>query len=307
MDRDQFINKLPKSYSTAEVELIKKAYSFAEEAHAGQTRANGLPYFTHCLGVANILLDLEASPNIVAAGLLHDVLMDTPVTVETLRKEFGRTITGFVEDVTRITALPQLSRADQHPPERTPLAPSTPLSELKLSDDLAETLRKMLLAIGADIRVVVIKMADRLYNMRTLNSLPLDRQRIIGQETLDIFAPLANRLGIWQFKWELEDLGFRYTNPEKYKEIADQLTLRRAKRLEEIDHIVTDLQELCAKADVKATISGRPKHIYSIYRKMEGKSKNFDSIRDLRAVRAIVDDVETCYKKTHTKLQKMKQ
>ncbi len=296
MDRDQFINKLPKSYSTAEVELIKKAYTFAEEAHAGQTRANGLPYFTHCLGVANILLDLEASPNIVAAGLLHDVLMDTPVTVETLRKEFGRTITGFVEDVTRITALPQLSRADQHPPERTPLAPSTPLSELKLSDDLAETLRKMLLAIGDDIRVVVIKMADRLYNMRTLNSLPLDRQRIIGQETLDIFAPLANRLGIWQFKWELEDLGFRYTNPEKYKEIADQLTLRRAKRLEEIDHIVTDLQELCAKADVRATISGRPKHIYSIYRKMEGKSKNFDSIRDLRAVRAIVDDVETCYK-----------
>ncbi len=296
MDRDQFINKLPKSYSAAERELIQKAYSFAETAHAGQTRANGLPYFTHCLGVANILLDLEASPNIVAAGLLHDVLMDTSVSVETLRKEFGRTITGFVEDVTRITALPQLSRADQHPPERTPLAPSTPLSELKLSDGLAETLRKMLLAIGEDIRVVVIKMADRLYNMRTLNSLPLDRQRIIGQETLDIFAPLANRLGIWQFKWELEDLGFRYTNPEKYKEISDQLTQRRAKRLEEIERIVADLQQLCTNAEVKATISGRPKHIYSIYRKMQGKSKNFDSIRDLRAVRAIVDDVETCYK-----------
>lgn len=296
MDKDQFINKLPKSYSAAERELIQKAYAFAEEAHAGQTRANGLPYFTHCLGVANILLELEASPNIVAAGLLHDVLMDTPVTIETLRKEFGRTITGFVEDVTRITALPQLSRADQHPPERTPLAPSTPLSELKLSDDLAETLRKMLLAIGEDIRVVVIKMADRLYNMRTLSSLPLDRQRIIGQETLDVFAPLANRLGIWQFKWELEDLGFRYTNPEKYKEIADQLTLRRAKRLEEIEKIVANLQDLCEKADVKASISGRPKHIYSIYRKMQGKSKNFDSIRDLRAVRAIVDDVETCYK-----------
>ena len=296
MDKDQFINKLPKSYSAAERELIQKAYSFAEEAHAGQTRANGLPYFTHCLGVANILLELEASPNIVAAGLLHDVLMDTPTTVEQLRKEFGRTIAGFVEDVTRITALPQLSRADQHPPERTPLPPSTPLSELKLSDDLAETLRKMLLAIGDDIRVVVIKLADRLHNMRTLSSLPLDRQRIIGQETLDIFAPLANRLGIWQFKWELEDLGFRYTNPEKYKEISDQLTLRRAKRLEEIEHIVADLQELCAKADVKATISGRPKHIYSIYRKMQRKNKNFDSIRDLRAVRIIVDDVETCYK-----------
>mgnify|MGYP001282614054 FL=1 len=296
MDRDQFINKLPKSYSNAERELIQKAYCFAEDAHTGQTRANGQPYFTHCLGVANILLDLEASPHIVAAGLLHDVLMDTPTTVEKLRKEFGRTITGFVEDVTRITALPQLSRADQHPSERTPLPPSTPVSDMKLSDDLAETLRKMLLAIGDDIRVVVIKMADRLYNMRTLSSLPLDRQRIIGQETLDIFAPLANRLGIWQFKWELEDLGFRYTNPEKYKEITDQLTLRRAKRLEEIDRIVADLQKLFEKAEVKASISGRPKHIYSIYRKMQGKSKNFDSIRDLRAVRAIVDDVETCYK-----------
>ncbi len=296
MDRDQFVAKLPKSYSEAERELIQKAYSFAERVHAGQTRANGQPYFTHCLGVANILLDLEASPNIVAAGLLHDVLMDTPTKVEELRKEFGRSITGFVEDVTRITALPQLSRADQHPPERTPLPPANPVSEMKLSDDLAETLRKMLLAIGDDIRVVVIKMADRLYNMRTLSSLPLDRQRVIGQETLDVFAPLANRLGIWQFKWELEDLGFRYTNPEKYKEIADQLTLRRAKRFQEIERIVADLQDLCGKAEVKATISGRPKHIYSIYRKMQGKSKNFDSIRDLRAVRVIVDDVETCYK-----------
>lgn len=216
MDRDQFVSKLPKSYSPAERELIQKAYSLAEQAHAGQTRANGQPYFTHCLGVANILLNLEASPNIVAAGLLHDVLIDTPTTVETLRKEFGRTIAGFVEDVTRITALPQISRADQHPPERTSLAPATPPSELKLSEDLAETLRKMLLAIGDDIRVVVIKMADRLFNMRTLSSLPLDRQRVIGQETLDIFAPLANRLGIWQFKWELEDLGFRYANPEKF-------------------------------------------------------------------------------------------
>lgn len=296
MDRDQFVSKLPKSYSSSERELIRKAYSFAEQAHAGQTRANGQPYFTHCLGVANILLNLEASPNIVAAGLLHDVLMDTSTTVETLRKEFGRTIAGFVEDVTRITALPQISRADQHPPERISLAPTTPPLELKLSEDLAETLRKMLLAIGDDIRVVVIKMADRLFNMRTLSSLPLDRQRVIGQETLDIFAPLANRLGIWQFKWELEDLGFRYANPEKFKEISDQLTLRRTKRLKEIDRIVAELQQLCEKTDVKATISGRPKHIYSIYRKMQGKNKSFDLIRDLRAIRVIVDDVETCYR-----------
>jgi GTP pyrophosphokinase len=171
-----------------------------------------------------------------------------------------------------------------------------PSPATRINEDLAEILRKMLLAIGDDVRVVVIKLACRLHNMRTLNALPPDRQKKIAQETLDIFAPLANRLGIWQMKWELEDLGFRYTNPEKYKEIAENLTLRRTKRLEEVDKIIETLHDLLLKSEIKSKITGRPKHIYSIYRKMMNKEKSFDGIRDLRAVRIIVDDVETCYK-----------
>ncbi len=296
MEIEQFLNKLPEAYSRSDRDQIERAYRFAEKAHKGQTRANGQPYFLHCVGVANILLDMDATAEIVSAALLHDVLIDCNVTSKTLRNEFGDTIAQFVEDVSRITALPYLSRADQHEDERKPLSEQPLPSLTKINEDLAETIRKMLLAMGDDVRVVVIKLADRLHNMRTLSALPTDRQKKIAQETLDIYAPLANRLGIWQMKWELEDLGFRYTNPEKYKEIAENLTQRRSKRLDEVDHIIEELQELLQKSDVKAKITGRPKHIYSIYRKMLHKEKTFDGIRDLRAVRAIVDDVETCYK-----------
>ncbi len=296
MEIEQFLNKLPEAYSRSDRDQIERAYRFAEKAHKGQTRANGQPYFLHCVGVANILLDMDATAEIVSAALLHDVLIDCNVSSRALRNEFGDTVAQFVEDVSRITALPYLSRADQHEDERKPLS-EQPLSSLnKINEDLAETIRKMLLAMGDDVRVVVIKLADRLHNMRTLSALHTDRQKKIAQETLDIYAPLANRLGIWQMKWELEDLGFRYTNPEKYKEIAENLTQRRSKRLDEVDHIIEELQELLQKSDVKAKITGRPKHIYSIYRKMLHKEKTFDGIRDLRAVRAIVDDVETCYK-----------
>lgn len=296
MEIEQFLNKLPEAYSRSDRDQIERAYRFAEKAHKGQTRANGQPYFLHCVGVANILLDMDATAEIVSAALLHDVLIDCNVSSKTLRNEFGDTIAQFVEDVSRITALPYLSRADQHEDERKPLSEQPLPSLTKINEDLAETIRKMLLAMGDDARVVVIKLADRLHNMRTLSALPTDRQKKIAQETLDIYAPLANRLGIWQMKWELEDLGFRYTNPDKYKEIAENLTQRRSKRLDEVDHIIEELQELLQKSDVKAKITGRPKHIYSIYRKMLHKEKTFDGIRDLRAVRAIVDDVETCYK-----------
>ena len=296
MEIEQFLNKLPEEYSRNDREQIEKAYRFAEIAHQGQTRANGQPYFSHCAGVATILLEMDAKPEIISAALLHDVLIDTETKPQTLRAEFGDTVGQFVEDVSRITSLPYLSRADQHPDERKSLADSPTKNQSQYNEDLAETLRKMLLAMGDDLQVVVIKLADRLHNMRTLGALPLDRQKRIAQETLDIYAPLANRLGIWQMKWELEDLGFRYTNPEKYKEIAESLSLRRTKRTEEIDNIIQNLQDLLNKSEVKAKISGRPKHIYSIYRKMESKDKSFDGIRDLRAVRAIVDDVETCYK-----------
>ncbi len=296
MDIQQFLSKIPEAYSRADLELIEKAYRFSEEAHQGQTRANGQPYHTHCVGVANILIEMNAIPEIVAAALLHDVLVDTPISSKTLTDEFGETIAGFVEDVSRITRLPYLSRADQQPDERKPLAETPLASSTKIDEDLAETLRKMLLAIGDDARIVVIKLADRLHNMRTLSALPSDRQKKIAQETMDIYAPLANRLGIWQMKWELEDLSFRYTQPEKYKEIAENLTLRRSKRSEEVEKIIESLQNLLQKSEIEAEISGRPKHIYSIYRKMQSKEKNFEGIRDLRAVRVIVGDVETCYK-----------
>lgn len=296
MEIEQFLNKLPDAYSHTDREQVEKAYHFAEKAHQGQTRANGQPYFSHSVGVANILLEMDAISEMVAAALLHDVIVDCGVTVKQLRDEFGNTIAQFVEDVSRITSLPYISRADQHLDERKPLAETPSSSAMKIDEDLAEILRKMLLAIGDDVRIVVIKLACRLHNMRTLNALPTDRQKKIAQETLDIFAPLANRLGIWQIKWELEDLGFRYTNPQKYKEIAENLTLRRTKRLEEVDKIIETLLDLLQKSEIKANITGRPKHIYSIYRKMLNKDKSFDGIRDLRAVRVIVDDVETCYK-----------
>lgn len=296
MEIEQFLSKLPEAYSHTDREQVEKAYRFAEKAHQGQTRANGQPYFSHSVGVANILLEMDAISEMVAAALLHDVIVDCGVTVKQLREEFGNTIAQFVEDVSRITSLPYISRADQHLDERKPLAETPSSSAMKIDEDLAEILRKMLLAIGDDVRIVVIKLACRLHNMRTLNALPTDRQKKIAQETLDIFAPLANRLGIWQIKWELEDLGFRYTNPQKYKEIAENLTLRRTKRLEEVDKIIETLLDLLQKSEIKAKITGRPKHIYSIYRKMLNKDKSFDGIRDLRAVRVIVDDVETCYK-----------
>lgn len=293
---NQLLAKAPASYSPSDKALIKDAYHFAEEAHAGQTRANGQPYLTHCVGTAAILLEMEFSPSMVAAGLLHDVLIDTDTKAETLHEKFGDTVARFVEDVTKITALPQLARADQTEDEQRAFEAQAPMTQSKLTENLSEFLRKMLLAIGDDIRVIIIKLADRVHNMRTLNALPPARQKKIARDTLDVYAPLANRLGIWQMKWELEDLGFRYTEPEKYREIAEHITAKSDKRQAEIEQIIHEIEEMLAKSGVKSNIYGRPKHIYSIYMKMRNKDKSFDSIRDLRALRIIVEDIETCYK-----------
>lgn len=293
---DQLLAKAPASYSPSDLALISEAYHFAEQAHAGQTRANGQPYLTHCVGTAVILIEMEFSPSMVIAGLLHDVLIDTGTTPEMLKEKFGETVTRFVEDVTKITALPQLARADQTEDEQHVFETQTPVPQSKLTENLSEFLRKMLLAIGDDIRVIIIKLADRLHNMRTLSALPPARQKKLAQDTLDVYAPLANRLGIWQMKWELEDLGFRYTEPDKYREIAEHITAKSDKRQAEIEHIIHEIEELLAKSGVSAKMFGRPKHIYSIYLKMRNKDKSFDAIRDLRALRIIVDDIETCYK-----------
>ena len=297
MSFESFAAKIPSNYSPEDRAHIAEAYQLAEAAFAGQDRANGDPYMTHCEGVAGILLELDTSPSMIIAGLLHDATLDTDLKLEEIQTKFGASIAGLVQGCAKITALQQLSRGDQHPDERTPLPPAPPVeTDNRKNEIVAETMRKMLLAIGDDIRVIVIKLADRLHNLRTLSAMPPDRQVQIARDSLDIFSPLANRLGIWQIKWELEDLSFFYTNPQKYQEISDQIALKRDKRTEEINDIITALTVQLNEAGVTAKITGRPKHIYSIYRKMVRKGQNFEAIRDLRAVRVIVDSVETCYK-----------
>lgn len=296
MDLQQLKKHLPTNYSPADIALIEKAYTIAEKAHFDQKRASGQPYLTHCVAVAIILADLEVAPSLVVAGLLHDVVEDTDISLETIKCEFGEQVSKFVDGVTKLTSLPSITRGDQHPEELTPLAENEIINTSRKAELIAETLRKTFLAMGDDVRVVLIKLADRLHNMRTLSHLPESRQKKIAQETLDIFAPLANRLGIWQIKWELEDLAFRYVNPQKYRELAEQIASRRTKREDEIQTIIDKLNSVLLKSEVKATISGRPKHIYSIYKKMQRKDQTFEMVRDLRGIRLIVEDVETCYK-----------
>ena len=299
---ERLLEQLPENYSIADRELIQRAYRVAEEAHRDQKRLSGEPYISHCLAVAGILADLRVPPDVVAAGLLHDTVEDTTVTLNDIRRDFGDGIAILVDGVTKLTNLPRVSRDDQHAElsqgnngnESSDSLPD-PNSLGRKRDLVSETLRKTFLAMGDDVRVVLIKLADRLHNLRTLSFMPEKKRRRIAKETLDIFAPLANRLGIWQIKWELEDLGFRHLNPEKYKEIAEQLQERRPDRETQIETIKENLIKLLAKNNIKVEISGRPKHIYSIYKKMTQKGKPFDLVRDVRAVRLIVPDVPACY------------
>lgn len=299
MKIDSLMESLPQNYSLVDRELIFRAYQFAETAHTGQKRASGEPYVSHCLAVASILAEMHVPPTVVIAGLLHDTVEDTPVTLNDIKNEFGEEVAKLVDGVTKLTNLPRVSRGDQHMDET---ASDMPVSDVPSSsqksrkkDMTNETLRKVFLAMGDDIRVVLIKLADRLHNMRTLGYMPEDKRKRIAQQTLDVFAPLANRLGIWQMKWELEDLAFRYVNPEKYREIADNLAERRQDRERQIQNILNKLRTILLENGISAEISGRPKHIYSIYRKMAEKGKPFEMVRDLRAVRCIVKDIPTCY------------
>ena len=297
---EQLLEQLPDTYTVADRELIQRAYLMAEEAHREQKRHSGEPYINHCIAVASILSELKVPPEVIAAGLLHDTVEDTPITLGDIRRDFGDTITSLVDGVTKLTHLPRVSRGDQHAENGDngngqEEAPITPALLGRKEDIVAETLRKTFLAMGEDVRVMFIKLADRLHNMRTLSHMPEHKRKRIAQETLDIFAPVANRLGIWQIKWELEDLGFRYVNPEKYKEIAELLTEKRPDREAQLEAIKESLVKLLEQNNIKAEISGRPKHIYSIYKKMQKKDKSFDMVRDVRAVRLIVPDVPSCY------------
>ena len=297
---EKLLEQLPENYAVKDRDLVMRAYHTAEEAHREQKRHSGEPYINHCIAVASILADLKVPPEVIAAGLLHDTVEDTTITLADIRRDFGDTVKILVDGVTKLSNLPRVSRGDQHAEngdhngeaEELPVEPAA----LGRKEDIAsETLRKTFLAMGDDVRVVLIKLADRLHNMRTLGHMPEHKRKRIAQQTLDIFAPLANRLGIWQLKWELEDLAFRYVNPEKYKEIAEQLSEKRPDRETQLEEIKENLVKLLEKNNIQAEISGRPKHIYSIYKKMTKKDKPFDMVRDVRAVRLIVPDVPACY------------
>jgi guanosine-3',5'-bis(diphosphate) 3'-pyrophosphohydrolase len=280
MNYQSLLNYLP-DLSQADRELIERAYDKAEAAHAGQFRKSGEPYFTHCVAVAHILAEMKLDPEAIAAALMHDLVEDTDVTLDEIREEFGSSIATIVDGVSKLKNLPL--KVDTSKRGRA-------------ADKELEYFRKMLLAMGDDVRVVLVKLADRLHNMRTLAYMPAEKQRQKAQETLDIFAPLANRLGIWQIKWELEDLSFRYLEPEAYKSIAKSLDERRADREAYMAGIIKALRESLAGHNLgKVTISGRPKHIYSIFKKMDRKKVPLAQIYDVRAVRVIVEDVIQCY------------
>jgi guanosine-3',5'-bis(diphosphate) 3'-pyrophosphohydrolase len=276
---------LPEDTTPAERELMERAFKVAKRAHRGQKRASGEPYIQHCLAVAAILAELDAPIPAVVAGLLHDTVEDTRISLKDLERDFGHEVTAMVDGVTKLTHLPRVSRRG-----------TGRKAQGATKGELAkETLRKTFLAMGDDVRVVVIKLADRLHNMRTLAHLPEEKRQRIAEETLEIFAPLANRLGIWQMKWELEDLAFRYVFPKSYKEIAESIAERRVDREQDLSQITEQLQAELTSSGVNAKVYGRPKHLYSIYRQMERKGVPFEMVYDVRGVRVIVESEPLCY------------
>ncbi|GEK27820.1 RelA/SpoT family protein [Furfurilactobacillus siliginis] len=262
------------TYMNAEhVAKVQEAYDFAARVHAEQKRQSGEPYIMHPIQVAAILADLKMDPETVSAGFLHDVVEDTVATLDDLRDEFGDDVAEIVDGVTKIGKIKYRSNKEQ----------------------LAENHRKLLLAMSHDIRVIIVKLADRLHNMRTLQHLRPDKQRRIANETLEIYAPLADRLGISTIKWELEDLSLRYLNPEQYYRIVHLMNSKRNQRIEIINEAIADLKQAISDLDIETEVYGRPKHLYSVYRKMVDKHKQFDQIYDLLAIRVIVKSIRDCY------------
>lgn len=269
----ELIERVKQYNPDADVECIERAYYVAEKAHRGQFRDSGEAYFQHPLEVAKILAELELDPITIAGGLLHDVLEDTDMTSEELEELFGPTIVLLVDGVTKLSRIPFRSKEEQQ----------------------AQSLRKMFLAMAQDVRVVLVKLADRLHNMRTLRHLPVDRQKKVARETLEIYTPLAHRLGMWSIKWEMEDLAFRYLEPEAYYNLVNRIAKRRQEREGELAQVMHTLKERLAELGINAELQGRPKHFYSIYQKMVRQGKELDEIYDLMAVRIIVDTVKDCY------------
>ena len=276
--REQLLERVKVQYAHG-VDTIERAIRYAIEHHGSQLRASGDPYIVHPLEVAMVLCDLQMDVDSIVAGLLHDILEDTEVTPKELEEAFGPAVTKLVQGVTKLRRVKRKSRVDEE----------------DLSEEQAENLRKMFLAMVDDVRVVIIKLADRLHNMRTLQYLPTEKQRRNARETLDIFAPLANRLGIWQLKWQLEDLSFRYLDSEHYREVARLLAEKRVERAAFLERVIARLHRELAGEGLRYRITGRPKHIYSIYRKMEQKERRFEEIYDLHGIRVITKTKGDCY------------
>ena len=294
-------------HPTTDADLLRRAYAYAAEKHDGQTRRSGEPYITHPLAVATILTELEMDDATLVAGLLHDVVEDCGVSREQLAAEFGGEIADLVDGVTKLKLADFEARNEAEPGARIDALPSAdpPLPEgaeaLARKKRHGETsksaanLRKILLAMAHDLRVMVIKLADRLHNMRTLSAMPEHRQKKVAQETLQIFAPLAHRLGIWQIKWQLEDLAFKYTNPDAYNELKQKLDRTRAQREKDIATATNVLKARLGEEGIHAEFQGRPKHLYSIYNKMQKQTLGLEEIYDLIALRVIVPTVADCY------------
>lgn len=274
------ISRVKKYHPSDDISLIEKAYKVAYEAHKTQVRKSGEPYIIHPLCVAIILADLELDKETIVAGLLHDVVEDTILTAEEIRKEFGPDVELLVDGVTKLQQL-QLSRGE-----------GGDVDKLEMQ---AENLRKMFLAMAKDIRVIMIKLADRLHNMRTLKHMPPEKQQRIARETMDIYAPIAQRLGISRIKVELDDLSLKYLEPEVYYDLVDKIAVRKSVREKYIQSIVDEVSEHIRTAGIKAKVDGRVKHFFSIYKKMKNQNKTIDQIYDLFAVRIIVDTVKDCY------------
>lgn len=274
------LRQLLKNRDQSDVQQISEAWELAKSAHAEQIRVSGEPFVEHALAVAIILSKLKLDTETIVAALLHDVVEDTSIKIETIQDKFGAGTASLVEGVTKMNQIQVFGNED---------------AKKKKEQSRAESLRKMLLAMAEDVRVVLIKLADRLHNMRTLGSLSREKQMRIARETMEIFAPLANRLGIWQIKWELEDLSFRYIESNAYHEIASMLAEKRIDREQYLENFVNTIEGALKKENIQAKIYGRPKHIYGIWKKMRNKKKGFHEIYDVRAVRIVTSEIKDCY------------
>ncbi|MEO2507203.1 bifunctional (p)ppGpp synthetase/guanosine-3',5'-bis(diphosphate) 3'-pyrophosphohydrolase [Clostridium paraputrificum] len=270
---ESLIKKINDNCINVDIDIIEKAYNFASEAHKSQKRESGEPYIIHPIDVAEILAELGMDTNTIAAGLLHDVLEDTDCTYKEMSDMFNEEIASLVNGVTKLGKIEYKSKQEQQ----------------------ADNVRKMLLAMAKDIRVIIIKLADRLHNMRTLKFMPKEKQKLKAKETLDIYAPLAHRLGMSKIKWELEDLSFRYLHEEEYYDLVRQIAEKRVEREAYISSIIDDLYMNLEESGIDSDIEGRPKHFYSIYRKMVNKNKTIEQIFDLTAIRILVNSVKDCY------------